>query len=81
MMERLLQAGADPNQFNPYGETPLHAAVSSGEVRAVELLLRHGADPGLANPEGQTPLSLAIEEGKPEIRQLLERETGHSLER
>src|SRR6266480_1684443 len=39
----LLEAGADVNATNKYGETALHLAVRFNNLEAVKLLLKHGA--------------------------------------
>ncbi|XP_072748034.1 transient receptor potential channel pyrexia [Anoplolepis gracilipes] len=71
-VEALLQAGACPNNPQVYTETPLHVAVSLGNVRCTKLLLNHGADVrvqmGVAR---STPLHLAAEEGSAECTRLL----------
>ncbi|GAB1869853.1 Transient receptor potential channel pyrexia [Camponotus japonicus] len=71
-VETLLQAGACPNNPQVYTETPLHAAVSLGNVHCTKLLLSHGADVrvqmGIAR---STPLHLAAEEGSAECTRLL----------
>jgi ankyrin repeat protein len=40
--------------------TPLHYAVRSRRIEAVELLLAHGADTNAADKNGETPLSVAV---------------------
>ncbi|XP_029172878.1 transient receptor potential channel pyrexia-like [Nylanderia fulva] len=71
-VEALLQAGACPNNPQVYTETPLHVAVSLGNVRCTKLLLSYGADVrvqlGVAR---STPLHLAAEEGSAECTKLL----------
>lgn len=61
--EVLLAAGADVNQQNEAGLTPLHWAVQgdakSPRAAAAELLLRAGANPHLPDSYGRTPLQLA----------------------
>src|SRR5262245_11398760 len=49
------------------GTTPLHTAVRSNDLAAVQRLLRAGSNPGAANRYGVTPLSLAAETGSSEI--------------
>ena len=39
----LLDMGADPNQANRNGETPLSSAIESGNLACVKLLVEHGA--------------------------------------
>lgn len=59
--EALLEAGADANRQNRFGNGPLFVAVfnSNGRGRMIELLRSHGADPYAANSSGQTPVGLA----------------------
>jgi ankyrin repeat protein len=45
------------------GTTPLHWAVRSGDLKAVESLLRSGADPKAGDRYGVTPLNLACING------------------
>jgi cytohesin len=43
VMTMLLEAGADPNQADRYGYTPLMAAANARLLECVEVLLKHGA--------------------------------------
>lgn len=43
-VERLLQAGADPNERGKHDETPMFPAVRSGDLATIHLLLNYGAD-------------------------------------
>lgn len=52
-------AGANLNQPDPCGRTPLHAAVESKNVHSVEWLLRKGVKKNVKNALGQTPLEIA----------------------
>lgn len=59
-MEILLSAGADPNQPDSYGFSPLMLLLeysekfSEGEVlECVDALLKHGADPSTPFPDGR----------------------------
>ena len=58
----LLERGADVNRRNTNGETPLHGAVSYGEVEMSRMLLDAGAeiDAGGGVIESGTPLLLAV---------------------
>ena len=47
------------NYQGPFGNTLLHGAVISGDVREVKRLLAAGADPLIRNREGQTALQVA----------------------
>lgn len=53
------------------GTTPLHLAVRSNNLAAVQRLLRSGANPSAANRYGITPLSLAAENASPEMIETL----------
>ena len=44
-------------------QTPLHCAVESSHLDAVELLVKHGAKVNTKNSSGQTPVYLASEQG------------------
>ena len=55
----LLAHGADVNQADDRGETPLHAAVKCGYLHLVPMLLHAGADPNVVDREGNMPLHLA----------------------
>ena len=54
-------------EFNPdvnvpttvFGKTPLHMALSHGQIHAVKVLLENGANPNAATKNGQTPLYYA----------------------
>ncbi|MBO6505834.1 MAG: ankyrin repeat domain-containing protein [Kordiimonadaceae bacterium] len=46
-LEAALKAGADPNQLDPYGQTPIFRVVynrSAQQAHMLKLLLEHGAD-------------------------------------
>ena len=61
-----LAAGADPNQRNSFGETPLHYAAHRPRPASVLALLAAGADPNLRNRFGATPLHYAAYRGPPD---------------
>jgi ankyrin repeat protein len=71
IVERLLRAGANPNQGTAFEPLPLFTAVSRGApaLAIVEALLKHGADPNFVNQDGQTPMFFGG--SQPEILQLL----------
>jgi uncharacterized protein len=60
--ELLLEAGADIEAHDYYGNTPLlEAAARSGQNEAViELLLEHKADVNLVNVQGESALMIAV---------------------
>ena len=73
----LLDAGEDPNRFNPMGahshSTPLHQAAVHGHLDTVRLLVKRGAR--LDIPDilwNGTPLGWARHEGLKEIAEFLE---------
>ena len=63
-VEALLNAGADPNLRDRYGDTSLHAAVGPnlGWPGVVGVLLDGGADPEVVNGEGLSALQLLVRE-------------------
>ena len=50
VVETLIAAGADVNSVCCLDDTPLNAAIASGNVEIVELLLHHGARTNLGEP-------------------------------
>ena len=63
VMCHALALGASLTALHPPGPDaamPLHHAILSGSVCAVEYLLLNGAAPNLQDSEGRTPLHLAV---------------------
>lgn len=65
--EQLLKQGANPNERESDGSTPLSWAAMRSNHEIAILLLKAGADPNLTNELGIGPLALAITNGSAEI--------------
>ncbi len=75
ILRLLLASGADPNQRGINDCTPLHIAVGTENVAAIQLLLDGGADPGLRTriDDCQTPAELAEAAGRPDLAAMVDR--------
>jgi uncharacterized protein len=62
-VQRLLSEGADPNEANRFGYTPLHEAALGRNARMLELLLDAGGDANATFGEGETVLMTAARAG------------------
>ncbi|MCI1187119.1 ankyrin repeat domain-containing protein [Hymenobacter sp. DH14] len=51
----LISAGADLNELDVLGHSPLHWAVFGGYYNIVECLLKAGANPNVLSRDGVTP--------------------------
>jgi ankyrin repeat protein len=73
ILELLLAFKGNPNQRGINDYTPLHMAVSEGNLPAVKLLLSSGADPRLRTriDDCETPLEMAKNAGLREMAELL----------
>ena len=71
LLRRELSNGANVNEKNEDGYTPLHLAAQSGHKRIVELLIDKGSDVNAKNDDGDTPLDVAIKFKHPKIADLL----------
>jgi len=67
----LIDNGANINNQNNNGLTPLHQASKNGLKEIVELLISKGADVNIKNNAGITPLDVAQQRGQTEIVELL----------
>ncbi len=72
----LLDAGEDPNRYNPLGghshTTPLHQAALIGNEPLVRLFLEQGADPNMRDLMWNgTPADWAHHEGNAEVEGFL----------
>jgi uncharacterized protein len=68
---RLIETGANVNQTQPDGTTPLHWAVYKVDRELVAALLRRGATPGAINRYGATPLAEAARTANLELVAML----------
>jgi ankyrin repeat protein len=66
----LLERGVDVNGHLRWGSTPLHHAVTFGNLEVARVLLEYGANVQAENEEGKTPLQIVSRNGV-ELRQLL----------
>lgn len=63
----------NPNYQGPFGNTLLHGAVASGDMREVKRLLAAGADPRIANRDGKTAVHAAEILGYAKIHEVLQK--------
>jgi uncharacterized protein len=71
LVAQLLEAGADPQQSLPGGETPLLTASRTGRADPVKALLARGAKVDATDAKGQTALVWACAEGNAAVVDLL----------
>ncbi|MGI9410747.1 MAG: ankyrin repeat domain-containing protein, partial [Hyphomicrobiaceae bacterium] len=76
LIDPLINAGANPNQFNPEGthahSTPLHQAVDAGSLETVKILIARGADPAIRDKVfSGNAMGWAIHTDKPDIADYL----------
>ena len=72
---------ANPNAQGPFGNTLLHSAAASGDLREVRRLLAAGANSRVVNREGHTAVRVAAIAGHDDIYRLLARREDYHLER
>ncbi len=65
-LQMLLDLGADINQADQNGDTPLHGAAGRHAPAIIEFLVANGADLHAQNEKGWTPLDIAL--GQPDYR-------------
>lgn len=70
-VRKLLEEGANVNERNEYGDTPLIWAAGDGNPEIVGLLVEKGADVNACNKFGDTPLFEAVWDGNTETVELL----------
>ena len=66
-----MELGADVNQADFNGNTPLYMAIMSGCADIVEVLLHHGVNPNQAGDRGNLPLIVATMAEHPGLARLL----------
>ncbi len=70
-IELLLENGADPNERDQRGNTPLHVAILLGNEGLARLLLVHDADVNARNHRQSSPLHYAASDGREVMVSLL----------
>jgi ankyrin repeat protein len=70
-IKSMISGGANVNEKNSLGWTPMHAAVRFANIEAVKLILENNADINAQDNLGQTPLYAAVETGQKEVVDLL----------
>lgn len=68
---QLVESGANVNDVDSQGGTPLMHAANSGNEEAIKALVEHGADVQKKGVGGVTPLYLAAQYGYPAIVKIL----------
>ena len=63
-VDRLIKAGADINQQDDQGWTPLNFAAGKGELSLVKLLVENGADVFKVGRDRRTPCDIALAAGR-----------------
>jgi uncharacterized protein len=71
LVQRLLEAGAEPNAANDYGAMPLSEAAVAANTAVIEALLEAGADARTASKDGETPLMVIARSNNVDAARLL----------
>jgi len=69
--QRLLEAGADLNELDQSGRSPLIDALAYGREELVYRLLEAGADPNLGEARGRSAIAIAVSGGHPGVVEAL----------
>lgn len=72
LLKDIVRYGGDLTLPGSNGCTPLHAAVTNGDIKTVKFLLELGADIDKSDEDGWTPRSLADFQGKEDIKALFD---------
>jgi hypothetical protein len=72
-VRKLINAGAEVNQPDKQGWTPLNWAAGQGDMEMMEELILNGADPFLTGRDLRTPQMIALAAGRPEAVKALRR--------
>src|SRR5262245_42264799 len=70
-VRRLIEAGADVNQQDEQGWTPLNWAAGKGKLEIVTLLVNRGADVFKVGRDQRTPYLIALAAGQAETARFL----------
>ena len=70
-VKELIESGAEVNQPDKQGWTPLNWAAAKGNLEIVGLLLQHGADVFKAGRDQRTPAMIALAAGQAEVVKVL----------
>jgi hypothetical protein len=65
--QMLLEGGADVNQQEEQGWTPLNFAAGKGDVAMTRLLIERGADPFMTGRDNRTPYMIALAAGRVDV--------------
>lgn len=69
--QRLLEAGADPNQRAGYGQSIIYSASMKGAPAVIRMLIDAGADVNVRTAYSRTPLMEAAENGYTQVVEML----------